>query len=100
MNADSLSRIPLKVTDNPMDEVNVFNIAQVEAMPVTAEQVTVATKKDPLLSQMYCYTQSGWPTKVYDVLLPDWNRRTELSFQRGCLLWNIQVVIPQKLQEQ
>ena len=98
-NADSLSRLPLKVTDNPMDEINIFNIAQVEAMPVTAEQVATATKKDPLLSQVYRYTQSGWPTDVDDVLLPHWNRRTELSLERGCLLWGIRVVIPQKLQE-
>ena len=56
-NADSLSRLPLKVTNDPMDEVNIFNIAQVEALPTTAEQVTTATKKDPLLSQVYRYTQ-------------------------------------------
>ena len=46
-NADGLSRLPLEVTDNPMDEVNVFNIAQVEALPITAEQVATATKRDP-----------------------------------------------------
>ena len=74
VNADSLSRLPLKVTDNPMDEINILNIAQVEAMPVTAEQVATETKKDPLLSQVYRYTQSGWPTDVDDVLLPHWNR--------------------------
>ena len=98
-NADGLSRLPLEVTDNPMDEVNVFNIAQVEALPITAEQVATATKRDPLLSQVYRYTQSGWPTEVDDVLMPYWNRRTEISIERGCLLWGIRVVIPQKLQE-
>ena len=98
-NADGLSRLPLEVTDNPMDEVNVFNIAQVEALPITAEQVATATKRDPLLSQVYRYTQSGWPTEVDDVLVPYWNRRTEISIERGCLLWGIRVVIPQKLQE-
>ena len=46
-NADSLSCLPLKVTDNLLDEVNIFNIAQVEAMPVTAEQGTTTTKKYP-----------------------------------------------------
>ena len=56
-----------------MDEVNIFNIAQVEAMPVTAEQVATEPKKDSLLSQVYRYTQSGWPTEADDVLLPHWN---------------------------
>ena len=67
VNADSLSRLPLKVTDNPMDEVNVFNIAQVEALPITAEQFTTSTKT--LLSQVYYFIQSGYPTEVDDVLL-------------------------------
>ena len=44
-NADSLSWLPLEVTDNTMNEVNIFNIAQVEAMLVTAERATTGTKK-------------------------------------------------------
>ena len=98
-NADSLSRLPLKITNDPLDEVNIFNIAQVEALPTTAAQVATATKKDPLLSQVYRYTQSGWPNEVDDVLLSFWNRRTEITIERGCLLWGIRVVIPQKLRE-
>ena len=52
VNADNQSCLSLKVTDNPMDEVNIFNIVQIEAiaMSVTAEQVEMATEKDPLLS--------------------------------------------------
>ena len=99
-NADSLSRLPLKVTDNSIDEVTISNIAQVEAMPVTAQKVATSTQRDPLLSQVYRYTQLGWPTEVDGVLLPFWNRRTELSLETGWLLWGIQVVIPEKLQKQ
>ena len=98
-NADSLSRLPLKVSNDSMDEVNIFNLAQVEALPTTAEQVATATKKDPLLSQVYHYTQSGWPNEVDDVLLSFWNPRFELKIEQGCLLWGIRVVIPQKLRE-
>ena len=50
VNADNLSCLSLKVNDNPMDEANIFNIVQIEAMSVTAEQVAMATKKNPLLS--------------------------------------------------
>ena len=57
-NADSLSRLPLKIADNSIDKINIFNIAQVEAMPVTAQQVATATQRDPLLSQVYHYTPS------------------------------------------
>ena len=60
-NADSLSRLPLKVTDNSIDEVTVFNIAQVEAMPITAQKVATATQRDPLLSQVYNWDgQQKW----------------------------------------
>ena len=68
-------------------------------MPVTAQQVATATQRDPLLSQVYRYTQSGWPSEVDDVLLPFWNSRNELSIETGCLLWGIRVVIPKKLQQ-
>ena len=98
-NADSLSRLPLRVTEHLRDETSVFNLAQVEALPVTALQVANCTKKDPLLSQVYRYTQSGWPREVDSVLLPYWNRRTELAVEGGCLLWGIRVVIPQKLRD-
>jgi len=82
-----------------MDETNIFNMAQVEALPITAEQVALTTKRDPLLTQVYHYTQSDWPTEVDSVLLPYWNHQTEFSIERGCLLWSIQVIIPQKLQD-
>ena len=55
-NVDSLSCLPLKVSDNSIDEINIFNIAQVEAMPVTVEEVATATQRNPFLSQVYHYT--------------------------------------------
>ena len=60
--------------------------------------VTV-TKKDPLLSQVFCYVQSSWPTKVAEDLLPHCNCRTDITIEQGCLLWGIGVVIPQKWQK-
>ena len=95
-NADSLSRLPLPSTEKSEDLVNVFNVAQVEALPVTSLQVAAATKKDPQLSQVFRYTQSGWPVEVSEVLLPYWNRRSEMTIEQDCLLWGIRVVIPEK----
>lgn len=98
-NADSLSRLPLRSTESSEDVVNVFNVAQVEALPLTSQQIATATKKDPVLSQVFRYTQSGWPSEVAEVLLPYWNRRSEFTIEQDCLLWGIRVVIPQKWQE-
>ena len=81
------------------DAANIFNIAQIEALPLTSHHVAAATRKDPLLSQVFCYVQSSWSTEVAENLLPHWNRRTELTIEQGCLLWGIRVVIPQKWQK-
>ena len=54
-----------------------------------AQKVATATQRDPLLSQVYRYTQLGWPTEVNSVFLPFWNRQTELSLETDCLLWGL-----------
>ena len=99
VNADSLSRLPLQSTESSEDVVNVFNVAQVDTLPLTSQQIATATKKDPVLSQVFRYTQSGWPSEVAEVLLPYWNHRSEFTIEQDCLLWGIRVVIPQKWQE-
>ena len=78
--------------------MNVFNVAQVEALPVTSLQVAAATKKDTQLSLVLRYTQSGWPAEVPEVLLPYWNCKSEITIEQDCLLWGIRVVILQKWQ--
>jgi len=89
----------LKSTETFEDAMNVFNVAQVETLPLISQQIATATRKDPLLSQVYRYSQLGWPMEVPEVLLPFWNRKTELSIEQGCLLWGIQVGILQKWQK-
>ena len=39
-------------------------------MPVTAEQVQVATRRDPVLSQVFRCVQDGWPATVNDKYKP------------------------------
>ena len=59
-NADTLSRLPLKVTDHEeADEVNVFYNSQFDALPVTCEQVRNATQRDLTLSQVLDFIMSG-----------------------------------------
>ena len=44
-NADSLSRLPLKSQEAPItsDEPAVFNVSQLESLPVTSQQLRTAT---------------------------------------------------------
>ena len=47
-----------------MADVDVFNIAQIEALPVTVDQLGQATKRDVDLSRVWQYVQLGWPDVV------------------------------------
>ena len=66
-NADGLSRLPLTShnKDNKDDvETTLFNLAQIECLPVRAEQVQRATARDAILSRVLQFTKNGWPTAV------------------------------------
>lgn len=99
-NADGLSRLPLSdQRGTPRETVEtVFNLCQISALPVTAQQVASATRTDPALSKVLHYTEHGWPQQVPETLKPFKNRRHELTVEGGCLLWGIQVIVPKKFQ--
>ena len=99
-NADGLSRLPLPSTDSSSDShtVAAFNIGQVQALPVTCQDIQQATRRDTTLSKVYQYVQQGWLKKVDEHIQSFKDRQTELSTEHGCLLWRIRVVVPQSLQ--
>ena len=95
-NVDGLSRLPLQ-TEEPVicsTEPTIFNISQLEALPITAPSVQQTTCKDPILSKVTRYLKRGWPTKVPEAIQPYSTRRNELTIEANCLLWGIRVVIP------
>jgi len=90
-NADGLSHLPLPVvssTDYPR-ESSVFNIAQIDTLPVTVTQLKAATRQDPILSKVLLYTKSGWPLTVPEVLKPYWKHQLEISLEDECIMWGI-----------
>ena len=101
-NADGLSRLPLPSTDSPPDSatqtIAAFNIGQVQALPVTFQDIQQATRRDTTLSKVYQYVQQGWPKEMNEHLQPFKDKQAELSTEHGCLLWGIRVVVPQSLQ--
>ena len=74
-NTDSLSRLPLKSQEAPItsDEPAVFNVSQLESLPVTSQQLRAATRTDPVLSKVICYVRSGWPQDCTPTLRLYWN---------------------------
>ena len=101
-NADGLSRLPLTgagTDESTVAEVDIFNIAQMEALPVTVEQLELATRRDVDLSQVWQYVQLGWPDVVPEHLKPYSFRGDEPIVQGNVLMWGIRVIVPNKLQD-
>ena len=78
----------------------VFNISQIQMLPVTSGKLKAYTARDTILSQVLTYTRQGWPTKIPDAMKPFWTRRDEITIEGDCLLWGLRVLVPQKLQVQ
>eukprot|EP00731_Ephydatia_muelleri_P006059 Em0003g307a len=101
-NADALSRLP--IVGAPMEEegtrdVEVYNMTQLETLPVTYQQLKTATNHDPVLGQVVQCIRNGWPpVAVSDELKPYVARKLELTLQDDCVLWGTRVVIPKRLQ--
>ena len=87
--ADGLSRFPIKENYKKVghSESNLFNICQIEPLPLTSGQLKQATRTDPILSKVLMFTKSGgWLMQVLDTLKPYWNRRLELSLEDDCIM--------------
>ena len=99
-NCDALSRLPLPYDmRDSVDDNHLFNINQLDSIPVDASQVARCTKRDPVMSRVYAYVQSGHWTEDKDQFEPFYRKRHELSTQQGILFWQNRVVIPPPLRQ-
>lgn len=102
-NADSLSRLPLKLVeeDPSINLVDAFHVAQIDVLPVSSKLVEQQTRKDKTLGLVCSFVQSGWTTAYKEgELSPFYTRRNELTVHQGCLMWGVRVIIPNKLRSQ
>ena len=77
-NADGFSRLPIQ-THKTVEYVSVFNLTQLEFLPVSTDRLKQATQTDPLLSLVLSYVQNGWPHVVDNEVKPYEHRRNELT---------------------
>ena len=100
-NADALSRLPLK-QDSPSDEnataSSLFNLSQIDQLPVDSSQIRSVTSRDVVLSKVVQYTRQSWPITISESLKPYYNRANEISIECGVLMWGVRVIVPSKLQ--
>ena len=99
-NADALSRLPLPEggVERP-SERHLYNIHQLEMLPITSQKIKKATQRDPVLRKILSYMMKGWPVEVPKSLQPYRSKLAELSVEDDCLLWVGRVVIPESLQK-
>ncbi|XP_052740894.1 uncharacterized protein K02A2.6-like [Bicyclus anynana] len=99
--ADGLSRLPLiKKECRRTEGLTYLNFVE-NFLPVTNDNIRINTSRDKLLSRVFLYMQSGWPTKCPDdEVRPYYVRRHELYIDRGCIMWGYRVVIPQSLRSE
>ncbi|XP_026530652.1 uncharacterized protein K02A2.6-like, partial [Notechis scutatus] len=97
---DALSRTPLPDLDtDPAPTTATLSIETLPDLPITASDIARETNKDKRLARVLHWVEKGWPEKDDDETFRTFrNRQTELSLQKGCLLWGDWVVIPEKLQ--
>ena len=100
-NANGLSRLPVPCKHHcDMSPATLFNILQVNQLPVNPDRLKQAMAVDPVLSKVLRYVQGGWPQHVSPELKPFYQHKDELIIEAGCLMWGIRVVIPSKLRQQ
>ena len=98
-NADALSRLPISdvLSDPPIPHETIFVLDQIDESPITVTHIRLWTRRNPVLSRVVDFTQTGWPNnwdKSDDKFRPFYLRRLELSTQDGVLLWGNRVVVP------
>ena len=102
MEMQMVSLVSLLSDVSPKDtssDPRVFNISQMESLPVTVRQLRAGMHSDWILSKVYRYVKGNWPHHVPKCLQPFANRRNELTVEEGCLLWGFRVIIPLRLRE-
>ena len=57
----------------------VYNVTQLETLPVTYQQLKTATNHDPILGQVVQCSMNGWPVAAVEELKPYVARKLELT---------------------
>lgn len=57
-----------------------YYFSYINDLPVTARDISKATRKEPVLSKVYDYVAQGWPNHVDEAYF---RRRNELSVDNG-----------------
>lgn len=101
--ADALSRLPLPRASSERDKKDYeaaayLNFVQ-DDFPLSFTDIKTETAKDPILNKIYGFVLYGWPPTVDKEYRVYFNRKDNISIDRGCLLWGYKIIIPRTLQD-
>lgn len=81
VNADALSRLSLPNVNDTSDYVHFFSV--VNDLPLSADKMSSATRKDNVLKKDVLFTLNGWPSHVSEEeLAPYFICRAEYQFNK------------------
>lgn len=96
-NADAMSRLPLKGSSEiTMDEIDCLQVATIETLPITVEELSSATAKDNTVKELIEGLKHGREVRTENRFGVD---QMEFSLQKGCLMRGIRPFIPKALRE-
>lgn len=102
VNADFLSRLPIKIADPPEKKVGAsylnFLAPQIDSI-IDKKTIKVETSKDSVLAKVLNFVRFGWPDDAnkFDELKPYVSKKNELIIEENVLMWAYRVIIPSKL---
>ena len=79
----------MEVKDHLEIGTKMFNLHQLNTLPVSASQVQKATLKDPQLRSMMRYTREGWPDQVPVAVAIYMQCQSELGTEAGFVFWGM-----------
>ena len=105
--ADCMSRLPAGSDILSTSQINLPKIsvncitANVRASDLQTQCIIEATSKDDTLTLLKHTVNNGWPKSIKDVtqeIQPFWNFREQITIEKGLLLKNTRIIIPNSLQ--
>ena len=98
-NADCLSRLP-DASEKQEKREPMVTVLHTEVLPCAREEIRNHTRKDAVLSKVMRYTLDGWPNHLAEdeaELKPFYDRRNEITLEKGVLMWGMRIIVPPKL---
>lgn len=104
VNADFLSRLPLKQSDfieDDEEDITLYVNFIEKFTSINQDAIRHASAKDSTISSIIKFVKTGWPSRKFitEELKPFESRASELNVEKDILMWGYRVIIPFSLRD-